>query len=265
MNCSIHTNIHPMIGLDLHMGSPAPAITPVPMPHITAQVLGGLNTSAKLVPKVLSHNFITLNQGTDIGIGIGHVPLAPNWLFGLYILTSGSVSHFGSFSVLSGGAPTAAAILPIPFVGIGINMNCSSPLNLPVGRVIAPGCNTVGVGPSDVLASSISMAIDAAVSFAAGKIGSGLIKGAHRAVPAVARKAASARLIGPLITNINRSTDKVAQKVAQKVSKEAVEEIIGGAIGKLSAGITGVASDNAAEFYREAFIDNYSNGSLINP
>ena len=265
MNCSIHTNIQPMIGMDLHMGSPAPITPPVLMPHITAQVLGGLNLSAKLVPKVLSHNFITLNQGSDIGMGIGHVPLGPNWLFGLYILTSGSTSHFGSFSVLSGGSPTAAAILPIPFVGLGINMNCSSPLNLPVGRVIAPGCNTVGVGMADVFAGAISMAIDAAVSFAAGKIGSGFIKGAHRVVPAVARKAAGARLIGPLMTTINRSTNKVAQKVAQKVAKDSVEEIIGGALGKLTAGITGVASDNAAEFYRETFIDNYSNGSLINP
>ncbi len=256
MHCSIHTNIHPMLGLDLHMGSPAPITPPVLMPHITAQVLGGIVGSAKLVPTVLSHNFITLNQGSDIGMGIGHIPLGPNWLFWLYPLTSGSVSHFGSFSVLSGNKPTAAAIIPIPIIGLGINMNCSSPCNLPGGRVIAPGCNMVGLGMADVFAGTISMALDAAVSFAAGKIGGKFINGAWSRIVGLIP---SRMLVTPAVINIIRASNRA-------VSFDGIGEILGGALGKSPVGgYIGDVTGAAVEFYQEEFIGDFSNGTLINP
>ena len=156
-----------MLGMDIHLGTPGPPAPPVPMPHFVAQLLGGLPVvgSAKLVPTVLSHNFIALNQGTDIGMGIGHV--ASNILFPLYVLTSSSTSFFGSFSVLSGGKPTAAA----SDIYLNRNLNCAQPLSMPTGMVVAPGCNMVGLSLTDYLAGIANMAVSMGISFIGGKIG----------------------------------------------------------------------------------------------
>lgn len=249
ISCSILTNIHPMLGVDWHMGTPGPPVVPVLMPHFVAQVLGGLPVvgSAKLVPTVLSHNFITLNQGTDIGMGIGHV--ATNILFPLYVITSSSASHFGSFSVLSGGQPTAAAM----GVYVNSNLNCAQPLNMPTGLVIAPGCNMVGLSPADYLAGLAHMAVSMAISFIGGKIGSFLGGGAMKGIAALAGKfSVSAGLMAAFTLYGTKFGNKVAS------------EIIGTPIGMFLSLPAGKLGDYINNEINDALMPNYSQGELLN-
>lgn len=175
MHCSIHTNIHPMLGLDLHNGvlpavPPAPPV-PVPfMPHIVAQVLGGLNFTAAITKTVHSHNFLTVQRGSDIGPFIGHVPMPANILLPLLYLGSGSVCEFGAFSVLSEGKAIAIA----PLIYAGFNYNCYDPVPWNTNLVIAPGCNMAGFNFADFFASLVSVAFDLALSFVTGKVAEGI-------------------------------------------------------------------------------------------
>lgn len=194
MNCSIHTNIHPMVGVDLHNAllPPVPPAPPVPvpfMPHAVAQVLGGLNLTAAITPTVFSHNFLTIQRGSDIGPFIGHVPMPANIMVPLLILGSGSVSEFGAFSVLSEGKALAIA----PLIYVGFNFNCYDPVPWNTNLVIAPGCNMAGFNMADMCASFISVAIDMALSFVAGKIAKGI------AGPIASRISASNALLEPFL------------------------------------------------------------------
>ena len=249
-DCNILVNAHPMLGMDIHQGTPAPITPPVPMPHFVAQLLGGFNTSkTKLAKSVLSHNFIVLNQGTDIGPGIGHV--AANILFPLYVLTSASVSHFGSFSVLSENKPTAAAMLMM----LNPNMNCASPLNMPTSQVIAIATNTVGMNISDYIAGGISATLDATISFAFGKIGGAAIKGLSSLTVKAVGFIPGRIFTSAIMVNVIRSSNKISSDLAG--------EILGGALGVGAGGFLGNVADTDAEFYREAIIPNYSNGTII--
>ena len=136
-------------------------------------------------------------------------------------------------------------------------MNCSSPLNMPGGRVLAPGCNTVGLGFADVFAGTISMAFDAAVSFAAVKIGGAVIKGFCNSAVRLVGLLPARMLIAPLMINVIRASNGVSQ--------DAIGEIMGGALGKATAQTIGDATDVAVGFYQEALIGDFSNGTLINP
>ena len=185
MHCSIHTNVHPMVGMDLHNGI-VPGVPPVPtpfMPHFVAQVLGGLNLKASLAKTVISHNFITLQRGSDIGLGIGHV--ATNILFPLLVLTSSSVSQFGSFTVQLEGKPAAIA----PLVYVGFNFNCYDPVPWNTNLVVAPGCNMAGFNYADYVASMVSIALSMAVGFVCSKAFGGLTSASGAIVGRVFGKA----------------------------------------------------------------------------
>ena len=185
MHCSIHTNVHSMVGMDLHNGI-VPGVPPVPtpfMPHFVAQVLGGLNLKASLAKKVMSHNFITLQRGSDIGLGIGHV--ATNLLFPILVLASSSASQFGSFTVHLEGKPAAIA----PLVYVGFNFNCYDPAPWNTNLVVAPGCNMAGFNFADFVASMVSIVLSIAVGFVCGKAFGGLTSASGAIIGRVAGKA----------------------------------------------------------------------------
>lgn len=154
-----------MYGIDLHEALMPPNPKTIPFtPHFVAQFLGGLGITAKTVPTVMSGSFPTMQRGTDIGPGIGHV--APNILFPILVLGSGSISEFGSFTVLTKNSPIATAIVPSPpFIPIGINynLNCGFPVPTPTGVVIAPNTVVAGMTLGDIFASACTMVVDIAV------------------------------------------------------------------------------------------------------
>ncbi len=250
MYCSILTNIHPMIGVDIHMGTPGPPAPPVTMPHFVAQVLGGLNTTAKLVPTVHSHNFIVLNQGTDIGPGIGHV--AANILFPIYVLTSKSISNFGSFTVLSGGNPTAAAI----GVYVNPNLNCGQPLSTPTGMVVAPGCNMVGITFAEFMAGMISLTVGMALSFIFGKIG-GAVAGKITGVAF----AGIANIAGRISVSAGLSAACV---LSTTFVRKVAEEVVGPALAQFTDLGEGAVSDAIINNYNDTMLPTYNQGELLN-
>ena len=255
MYCSILTNIHPMIGVDIHMGTPGPPAPPVTMPHFVAQVLGGLNTTAKLVPTVHSHNFIVLNQGTDIGPGIGHV--APNILIPIYILTSKSSSNFGSFTVLSGGNPTAAAI----GVYVNMNLNCGQPVSTPTGIVVAPGCNMVGITFAEFLAGMVTIAVNMAISFLLDRLGKRLGmdrltgKLSDYAIGAVANIAGRVSVSAGLMVACAGTTAFV---------KSVVNEVMGAAVAQFTGMGEDAANDAIINNWNETMLPTYNQGELLN-
>jgi hypothetical protein len=174
-DCHVLLPIHPMVGCDFHNAIQTPPLPPVPMaPHFVCQIMNGLNTCAATVPKVLAHSFMTMNRGTDIGMGIGHVSIPPvvNILIPIMILGSGSVAEFGAFTVLSGGSPIATACIPSPPfspVGMNINLNCGT-VPTPTGGVIAPNTVLAGMKFGDYLASVVAMGMDFIMQVVASKI-----------------------------------------------------------------------------------------------
>lgn len=250
MYCSILTNIHPMIGVDIHPGTLGPPDPPKPMPHFVAQLLGGLNTKAKLVPSVMSHNFIVLNQGTDIGMGIGHV--APNIFFPLYVLTSSSSSNFGSYTVLSANNPTAAAV----GVYVNINLNCGGPLSTTTGMVVAPGCNMVGITLADFVAGLFSNLVGVAISFVSGSIAGGLSK--------VGSKVGT-NLVGNIVGKFS-ATRGLQYSLIMALSgvDDVTEEIVSTAIGEFLSSPGSVVGDFVGDQINKAMIPNYTGGERLN-
>jgi len=227
MHCSIHTNIHPMVGMDLHNGI-VPGVPPVPtpfMPHFVAQVLGGLNLKASLAKTVMSHNFITLQRGSDIGLGIGHV--ATNILFPLLVLTSSSVSEFGSFTVHLEGKPAAIA----PLVLVGFNFNCYDPMPWNTNLVVAPGCNMAGFSMADFITSMCSIAVNMAVGFVAGKAFGGLSSAAGSIVGRVFGKAF-----------LKEGLEDIAQSQVKQFIAVGTEEIMKYHFGNVNDALSGAAA-----------------------
>lgn len=245
-----------MLGVDWHMGTPGPPAPPVVMPHVVAQVLGGLMTSAQLAPTVQSHNFLVVQRGSDIGMGIGHV--APNILFPLLVLTSGSVSEFGAFSVQSGGTSTAIAV----GVYVGMNLNCADPVpGASINGVIAPGCNLANFTMADFGASMLSVAVDVAVSGAINLLGGALAKGAMSGVARLAgRFSVSAGLTTALVFS-----SKFGGGVAEQVFGKVIGVFVGSPVGPSAGPAPGNWPGNYSDQQIESMMENhYSQGETIN-
>ena len=257
MYCSIHTNIHPMLGVDWHLGTPGPPAPPVPMPHFVAQVLGGLMTSAQLAPTVLSHNFMVVKRGSDIGMGIGHV--AANILFPILVLTSGSVSEFGAFSVQTAGTSTAIAL----GVYVGINLNCADPVpGASINGVVAPGCNMANFTMADFGASMLSVAADVAISGALNLLGGALAKGAMKGIVNVAGRVSVSAGLMTAITFSSKYGGGVAEQVIGKTIGFLGGSPVGPSVHENSPGnMPGNWTDNQIESMME---NHYSQGESIN-
>jgi hypothetical protein len=163
-DCQVLNPLHLMIGCDFHKAI-SPSVPPIIVPfalHNVFQILNGLNTCVATVPKVLAWNFMTMNRGTDIGMGISHIPTVPNILLPIMFFGSGSISEFGAFTVLSGGAPIATACIPSPPfspLGININLNCGD-VPTPTGFVFAPNTVLAGMKIGDYFGSLSVMCFD---------------------------------------------------------------------------------------------------------
>lgn len=156
--------LHPVISMDLHQPwiPPAPP-SPAPVPHFWFQILGGLQFPTVKSTKKTYANFTStpiIQQGSDIGPLIVHIPSVPHILLPLIILGSGSVSEFGAFSVQIENRPVGTAIVGFA----GINLNCAYPFAMPTGIVVAISTVCAGMTLADYLASVASMVLDIALS-----------------------------------------------------------------------------------------------------
>jgi len=221
MHCSIHTNIHPMLGFDWHLGTPGYPVPPVPMAHFVAQVLGGIiNTDPS--KDVLSHNFMTIKRGNDIGMFIGHV--APSILALLLPFGSGSKCEFGAFSVLTNGTPTAIAV----GVYVGVNLNCADPIpGASVNGVVAPGTNMANFTLADFGASMLSVAVD--IVFAA--LIDGFLKFAGKcAMSGICKLASRSSVVRGIAFHI-ATTDILSEGMVGGMFSNAVNYFVGSPVG----------------------------------
>lgn len=89
---------------------------------------------------------MTMTITSDIGPGIPHIG-APSVTLPLVILLSSSKSYFGPAAHQAEGKPIAVALV----VNLNPNLNCSEPVPLPLGSVIALNTHYVGMTLADIL------------------------------------------------------------------------------------------------------------------
>lgn len=185
MPCAVIQILHPMVGVDIHGELTPPGAPPIPVPipyvpHAVACPVGGNIIVAGLLgligvgatvkcskaPKPVLVNFVKMPvilQGSDIGMGIPHIPLIPcNPIpnLPLIILGSGSATEFCAFSVKAQGKAIANA----PGVFVAMNVNCGFPPT--PGIVIAPSLVFTGFRIGDFFAGMVGLIMDAALSAA---------------------------------------------------------------------------------------------------
>jgi hypothetical protein len=109
-----------------------------------------------------------LSVTTDAGPLIPHlniIPLAPpNLLIPVFLLASGSKSHFGASTVLFPKGPAAFAVA----IKVNFNLNCAGATlpPLPSGLVIAmPQTVEVGVTMGDLIGGIVHLVLDALIQF----------------------------------------------------------------------------------------------------
>eukprot|EP01035_Chromulina_nebulosa_P062950 gene62950-86101_t len=174
--CSVLLDYHMMVGCDFHdaLAIP-PLVLPPNLPHVVFHPLGIATFTSQQtdMPKVIqAGNRPVMQRGTDIGMGVPHVPIPPvplNVLFPLHMISSGSISEFGAFTVLMQNKPVATAF---PMVYATMNLNCQGPSTIPFPSttdvVIAFPNSAVfaGMSPADILASLLALAMDVALQTA---------------------------------------------------------------------------------------------------
>jgi hypothetical protein len=143
-----------------------------------------LMDTVKYAPSVRAFHFPPMLRGTDMGPLVVHVGVNMPTNLILIALGSGSVSEFGSFSVLvknQDGDPGAIATA-FPGIVATINLNCQGsimpPLALPTGLVVAPSTVFAGMSLGDIVASTIALMADMAVSFGLNKLNNAISRSA---------------------------------------------------------------------------------------
>ncbi len=167
---------------------PTPAgPVPAPSPHVDAATLGWVCPwFEKLSADVRFDGWPAVQQGHDVGYGIGHVGL-PTPLLATQIAFSGCKAMFGKSRVLVGGTP-AAWFLPI---AAGLHV-CADPMPLPIGLVPTALSTTVkfGFAWDDLVAGMRDVVIDQLLSVAIrrmSQLGKPVSAGASNAKPPFAR------------------------------------------------------------------------------
>jgi hypothetical protein len=107
----------------------------------------GLGATASYAPSHWSQGAgMTMTVTTDIGPGIPHFGV-PSLTLPLVILFSASKSYFGPAAHQAEGKPIAVALV----INLNPNLNCSEPVPLPFGSVIALNTHYVGMTFADFL------------------------------------------------------------------------------------------------------------------
>jgi hypothetical protein len=192
--CAVLNVLHPVIGIDFHQPwiPPAPP-APIPVPHFWLQILGGLapieaaiegalgasapvlSATVKRTTKTYANFTATpiIQQSSDIGPFIIHIPAVPHVLLPLIILGSGSVSEFGAFSVQIENRPVGTAMVGFA----GINLDCAWPVSMPTGIVVAISTICAGMKLGDYMASAACLIADVILSGVITLIGMGVSAG----------------------------------------------------------------------------------------
>lgn len=173
MDCALLLTYHPMIGIDFHDTYPVPLGPMVPRgPHGVGALLRFppwfMGTRSKEVDCRFGN---PMARGTDIKLGIPHLPLVPNFVIYpiMYSIASGSQSHFGVSTVQTEVGPVAVAVLKY----INFNLNCEGPAScppLPTGIVIAHNTVLAGMTMGDFIAGLVTMVAVSLLQFAIGHI-----------------------------------------------------------------------------------------------
>jgi hypothetical protein len=176
MKHGVLKNIHPMIGLDMHIpwvpGTPAPA--PSPVPYNTFSMMSGLLITSKYTLRTFTEYFgATMLQGTDIGPLIPHAG-PPSLTLPFDLLGASSKSYFAASAVQAEGKPVVVSLDLV----VNPNLNCGTPMPTPFGIVLAMTTHRVDLSWADIMGGLATMAGDfvlqTALSFVGGRIGDGI-------------------------------------------------------------------------------------------
>jgi hypothetical protein len=170
MKHGVLKHFHPMMGFDWHVpwppGSPVP--TPPAVAYKTFSLLWGMmGAKADYSPNTLTdHMGWTMLQGTDIGPLIAHIG-PPSLTMPIEYVLSASKSLFGISSYQIGGKPVAASLTFL----VNPNLNCGTPVSLPVGVVLALTTHRLDMTWADICGGFARMTADMMMQFALNKLG----------------------------------------------------------------------------------------------
>jgi hypothetical protein len=226
MKHGVLKNIHPMIGVDFHIpwvpGTPAPA--PSPVPYFTLSMMSGLLVTSQYTRTTFTEYFgLTMLQGTDIGPGIAHMG-PPTLTMPFDLLGSSSKAYFAVSAVKAEGKPVVAALLFI----MDVNLNCGTPVPLPMGRTLALTSHQVNMTWADIMGGFATMACDFAIQSAlnwlGGKAGD-MIAGALRGP--VMRAAFQSALFRNLMGEMSESAARFAAHEAAALAARRMSRLVG--------------------------------------
>jgi len=166
-------NWHTMFGMDFHSGNSLPvppaapiafgpnAVVPTPLYFGPWGAFTGRPTLEVFGPA----SGTVMQQGTDIGPLIIHIPIPFNILLPLIIMGSASKSYFGVASVQTGGlkgtAPVAVAVMQV----MNLNLNCGT-VPTPTGIVLTPNTVNALFTLGDFVSGLVTMLIEGAIQAA---------------------------------------------------------------------------------------------------
>lgn len=229
-SCNVLKFIDPSIGTEPHMAVIPPA-PPTPMPYVQLTFLGhGILGKSKFsgpAKPVLTMNQFAMLQGTDCGYLSPHMGNMASVVYPMVLGFSSSKSMMVAGTVQMKGSPVAVAMLVVQ----NLNLNCASPVSLPLG--IVPALTTVQAGMSagdfmaGVCSAALQMALDFVVSKAPGLASAGVTK----AFGINASRALSRAATGPMARAMMAYGGTNSLKSGVQMSREVFGALLGGARG----------------------------------
>ena len=215
-----------MLSFEPHSTIVPPSPTPVISPYFHASFLGHgaflekskFSAGLSFVSKgpVKTGGDYNMLQGTCCGYMDVHLGLLTNVLYPLMTAFSSSKSLFVSGTTKSNGANVACAVL----VFMNMNLNCASPVSMPLGVVYAFNTVQAGMSWGDILAGVVSGLVQVALEKVAGAA-----LGA-----AVSRSGLSNAMGSRLLLRSVSSNVHVAQPLARAVGKYCTTNPVIGAL-----------------------------------